>query len=43
MHLNTSELNHKEMHLASDYRQYACFCGILLTFFSVKTMLIMSA
>ena len=37
MHTNTSELNHEEMHLASDYHKFECFYGILLTFLSVKT------
>lgn len=37
IHTNTSELNHKEMHLASDYHKFECFYGILITFLSVKT------
>lgn len=37
MHINTSELNHKEMHLASDYHKIECLYGIPLTFLSVKT------
>lgn len=43
MHINTSKLNHEEMHLASHCHKFEFVYGIPLTFLSVKTKLIMSA